>query len=139
MHVARNNLTAQTPSVDMGGLFSGLVGTTLPGADMNSLTGYDPGAAMAGNSSSGSGIGQGADTSYSSYSSTNMAQTYLAMNTQTGTLIHNASAGGTTIHYGGVTVPINLPKDAQIDEQKLATILKKELSSLHITGKVATS
>ena len=139
MHMARNNLTAQTPSVDMGGLFSGLVGTTLPGADMNSLTGYDPGAAMAGNSSSGSGIGQGADTGYSSYSSTNMAQTYLSMNTQTGTLVHNAASGGTTIHYGGVTVPINLPQGAQIDEQKLATILKKELSSLHINGKVASS
>jgi cell wall-associated NlpC family hydrolase len=133
-----NNLLAQSPGAQATGLFSGLVGSSVPaGVDMNSIMGYDPATAMSGGSTGGSGMGQGNDSSYFSSSSTNMAQTYLSMNSQTGTLVHNApSNGGTTIHYGGVTVPINLPQGAQIDEQKLATILKKELISLNINSGV---
>ena len=68
-----------------------------------------------------------------------MAQQYLYTNSKTGTLEVSNTAGGTVIHYGGVTIPINLPNGAKIDEQILATLIKKEFNSIGIRAKVANS
>jgi cell wall-associated NlpC family hydrolase len=126
------------------GLFSGLVGNTIStgtsgGIDMNSLRGYDSAGAMSGGMVSGTGLGQGAEGSSYDYSSTNMAQSYLSMNSRTGILETPTRAGGTTVHYGGVTIPITLPQGSQIDAKELASMIKKELVFININAKVATT
>jgi hypothetical protein len=126
------------------GFVSGLVGNrigsgTSGSIDMNSLLGYDPNSAMSGGTVSGSGLGQGAEGSSSAYPSTNMAQSYLSMNSRTGILETSSHSGGTTFHYGGVTIPITLPQGSQVDAKELASMIKKELVSININAKVATT
>ena len=67
-----------------------------------------------------------------------MAKTYLSINHKTGTL-EASVANGTTINYGGVTITVPVPQGAQMDEQKLASLIKKEFVSIGINAKVANS
>jgi cell wall-associated NlpC family hydrolase len=144
-HRSVTSLPGGSAGVGSGaGFLSGLVGHSIGsgtsgGIDMNSLLGYDPNSAMSGGAVSGSGLGQGAEGSYSSYPSTNMAQSYLSMNSRTGILEASSPSSGTTVHYGGVTIPITLPQGSQIDAKELASMIKKELVSININAKVATT
>ena len=129
---------------NLGRILSGFTNNTMSGSisstiSMNDLMGYNPSQAMSGGSVSSSGLGQGSTDGGSSPTSTNMAQQYLYTNSKTGTLEVSNTAGGTVIHYGGVTIPINLPNGAKIDEQALATLIKKEFNSIGIRAKVANS
>jgi hypothetical protein len=114
-------------------------GGSTGGVDMNSLMGYDAAGAMSGGVVAGSGLGQGADNGSFAYSSTNMAQNYLSINSRTGTIETSSHAGGTVVNYGGVTIPITVPHGSQIDAKELASMVKKELVSININAKVATS
>jgi hypothetical protein len=119
--------------------FSGGAGSTGSSINIGSLMGMNPANAMSGGSVGGSGLGQGADTSSVNYGATNMGQNYLSMNSSTGILEKSPSNGGTTVHYGGVTIPITLPKDSQIDPHQLASMIKTQLMSINIHAKVASS
>ena len=125
-------------------ILAGFSNNTMSGSvrssiSMNDLLGYTPSQAMSGGSVSGTGIGQGSVGGENSYMGTGMAQQYLYTNSKTGTLEVSNAAGGTVIHYGGVTIPIHLPNGAKIDEQALATLIKKEFNSIGIRAKVANS
>jgi len=143
LHVPNRSVTSMAGNAS--GLFAGLVGSRVStgvngSIDMNSLLGYDASSAMSGGTTSGSGLGQGATDGSYAYSSPNMAQSYLSMNSKTGILeaaSHNS--GGTTINYGGVTIPITLPQGSQVDAKELAALVKKELVSININAKVASS
>ena len=129
---------------NLGQILSGFTNNTMSGSisssiSMNDLMGYNPSQAMSGGSVSGTGLGQGSTEGANSYMGTNMAQQYLYTNSKTGTLEVSNTAGGTVIHYGGVTIPINLPNGAKIDEQALAILIKKEINSIGIRAKVANS
>lgn len=127
---------------NLSGLLSGMSANTLQvgtqNANMNDLMGYTPSQAMGGGTSSPSGIGQGATNGETSYQSSAMAKTYLSINHKTGTL-EASVANGTTINYGGVTITVPVPQGAQMDEQKLASLIKKEFVSIGINAKVANS
>ena len=143
LHLPKRSITSLPGGVGAS-FFSGLIGNTLSsnssgGIDMNSLLGYDPSSAMSGGTVSGTGLGQGAMDSSSAYPMGNMAQSYLSMNTRTGILEASTQNGGTTVHYGGVTIPITVPQGSQIDAKELASMIKKELVSINIHAKVATS
>ena len=68
-----------------------------------------------------------------------MAQKYFYINSKTGTLEVSTGMSGTTINYGSVTIPINVPQGQQFDEQKLAKLIKQQITSLNIHAKVAKS
>jgi len=143
LHLPKRSITSLPGGVGAS-FFSGLIGNTLSsnssgGIDMNSLLGYDPSSAMSGGTVSGTGLGQGAMDFSSAYPMGNMAQSYLSMNTRTGILEASNQNGGTTVHYGGVTIPITVPQGSQIDAKELASMIKKELVSINIHAKVATS
>jgi hypothetical protein len=128
-----------TMAGNLSGLLQGMVGNTFSGGslNLNDLVGYDPKQAMSGGvSSGGGGLGQGADLS-TSYTSA-MAQSYLSFNSKTGTLEASAPNGGISHNYGGVTINVPVPQGQQIDEKKLASLIKKELISINIHSKVAT-
>jgi cell wall-associated NlpC family hydrolase len=129
---------------NLGHILSGFTNNTMSGSlpsniFMNDLMGYNPSQAMSGGVVGGTGLGQGSTEGANSNISTNMAQQYLYTNSKTGTLEVSNTAGGTVIHYGGVTIPINLPNGAKIDEQALAILIKKEINSIGIRAKVANS
>lgn len=127
---------------NLSGLLSGMSANTLQvgtqNVNMNDLMGYTPSQAMGGGTSSPSGLGQGATNGETSYQSSAMAKTYLSINHKTGTL-EASVANGTTINYGGVTITVPVPQGAQMDEQKLASLIKKEFVSIGINAKVANS
>ena len=129
---------------NLSGLLAGITGTLSGGStgsiNMNDIMGYSAGDAMSGGvTSGGSGLGQGAVSSSSGYQGSNMAQKYFYMNSKTGTLETSTGASGTNINYGSVTIPITVPQGQQFDEQKLAKLIKQQLTSLNISAKVATS
>ena len=129
---------------NLGHILAGFTSNNMSGSitsniSMNNLMGYNPSQAMSGGSVSGTGLGQGSTEGPNSTTGANMAQQYLYTNSKTGTLEVSNTAGGTVIHYGGVTIPINLPNGAKIDEQILATLIKKEFNSIGIRAKVANS
>ena len=129
-----------TMAGNLSGLLRGITGTKFSGGslNMNDLLGYDPSQAMSGGvSSTGSGLGQGADIS-TSHAAATMAQSYLYFNSKTGTLETSAPSNGINHNYGGVTINIPVPQGQPFDEQKLATLIKKELLSINIHSKVAT-
>jgi hypothetical protein len=115
---------------------TGQIGTQ--SINMNELMGYDASQAMSGGMSNSSGLGQGADSGLTFYPSTSMAKSYLSINSRTGTL-EASSSNGTTINYGGVTITVPVPQGTQLDEQKLASLIKKEMTSIGINAKVANS
>jgi len=123
----------------MASLSGGMTGGGIQGLNMNELMGYSPSSAMSGGMAGGSGIGQGASSSTLNYSSAKMAKSYLSINPKNGTLDPSSNAGGTTITYGDITIPITVPQGSQFDEQKLASLIKKELMSIGIHSKVASS
>jgi cell wall-associated NlpC family hydrolase len=128
-----------TMAGNLSGLLQGMVGNTFSGGSvsLNDLVGYDPKQAMSGGvSSGGGGLGQGADLSDSHTAA--MAQSYLSFNSKTGTLEASAPNGGISHNYGGVTINIPVPHGQQLDEKKLASLIKKELTSINIHTKVAT-
>lgn len=130
------------PGTSANSLFAGLIGNTMSGnsGDLGAVMGMNPADAMSGGSVGGSGLGQGAANENYNYGSTNMGQTYLSINTKTGILESSPrSAAGTTINYGGVTIPITLPQGTQIDPQQLASAIKSQLTSININTKVASS
>ena len=129
---------------NLGQILSGFTNNTMSGSipsniSMSDLMGANPAQAMSGGSVSGTGLGQGSTEGPNSTTGANMAQQYLYTNSKTGTLEVSNTAGGTVIHYGGVTIPINLPNGAKIDEHMLATLIKKEFNSIGIRAKVANS
>ena len=129
---------------NLNGILSHMVGSLTgssgnSGINMNELMGYSPNAAMSGGATGGSGIGQGASNGVNAYSSANMAQKYFYINSKTGTLEVSTGMSGTTINYGSVTIPINVPQGQQFDEQKLAKLIKQQITSLNIHAKVAKS
>lgn len=129
---------------NLGNILAGFTNNTMSGSidsniSMNDLIGYNPSQAMSGGSVSGTGLGQGSTEGANLTMGTGMAQQYLYTNSKTGTLEVSNTAGGTVIHYGGVTIPINLPNGAKIDEHMLATLIKKEFNSIGIRAKVANS
>ena len=129
---------------NLGHILAGFTSNNMSGSitsniSMNDLMGYNPSQAMSGGSVSGTGLGQGSTEGPNSTTGANMAQQYLYTNFKTGTLEVSNTAGGTVIHYGGVTIPINLPNGAKIDEHMLATLIKKEFNSIGIRAKVANS
>lgn len=129
-----------TMAGNLSGLLQGMVGNSFSGGsiNMNDLLGYDPNQAMSGGvSASGSGLGQGSEKS-TSYASGAMANSYLYFNSKTGTLETSAPNSGVSHNYGGVTINVPVPQGQPFDEQKLATLIKKELLSINITSKVAT-
>ena len=137
---AKTSVTSMSGS--LSAILSGMAATTgqigTQSTNMNELMGYDASQAMSGGMSSSSGLGQGADSGLTFYPSTSMAKSYLSINSRTGTL-EASSSNGTTINYGGVTITVPVPQGTQLDEQKLASLIKKEMTSIGINAKVANS
>ena len=129
-----------TMAGNLNGLLKGMTGTTFSGGSLNmsDLLGYDANQSMNGGvSSGGGGLGQGADMG-SPHAAATMAQSYLYFNTKTGTLETSAPSSGVNHNYGGVTINVPVPQGQTFDEQKLATLIKKELLSINIHSRVAT-
>jgi cell wall-associated NlpC family hydrolase len=139
-NLLKGHRSPTTMAGNLSGLLKGMTGTTFSGGslNMNDLLGYDPNQAMTGGvSSGGGGLGLGSDSSSSS-TAANMAQSYLYFNAKTGILESSAPGSGISHNYGGVTINIPVPHGQQLDEKKLATLIKKELLSINIQSKVAT-
>lgn len=121
--------------IDLSGMLQGLMGGA-GGSVVSkaSLMGSSPKDAMSG----GSGMGQGSDSGSYSSSSTSMVNTYLAMNTKTGSL-EVASPGSPIHNYGGVNINVYPEKGSHIDEHKLATAIRKEFVSIGINARVAST
>jgi hypothetical protein len=59
------------------------------------------------------------------------------INSKTGIL--EASAGGqSVINYGGVTIPINIPQGAKIDEKELSKLIANQIKNIGINVRMAT-
>jgi cell wall-associated NlpC family hydrolase len=143
-NVLTGNRSATTMAGNLSSILSGFTGNGMTGGavqniNMNELVGYNPTSAMNGGMAGGSGLGQGATSSNMVYPSGHMAKTYLSINPKNGTLETSSNPGGTTITYGDITIPITVPQGSQFDEQKLASLIKKEFMSIGITSKVASS
>ena len=103
------------------------------------LRGNTPQDAMSGGVSSSSGLGLGGEASsiYTPTSSTNDSHRYMFINSKTGIL--EASAGGqSVINYGGVTIPINIPQGAKIDEKELSKLIANQIKNIGINVRMAT-
>jgi len=139
-NLLKGHRSPTTMAGNLSGLLKGMTGTTFSGGSisMNDLLGYDANQAMSGGvSSGGGGLGQGADMP-TAHSAATMAQSYLYFNSKTGTLETSAPSNGINHNYGGVTINVPVPQGQQLDEKKLATLIKKELLSISIQSKVAT-
>ena len=113
-----------------------------PSVTATDLMGYTPASAMSGGGSVSSGLGMGSSSGMSSSASSsgNMARQYMFINSKTGKLDSSVDNGGgqTTVNYGGVTIKVDVPQGAKIDEKQLSKLIKEELLSIDISAKVAT-
>lgn len=146
-------INAKTGAADMGNLLGGN-GNTLSGGSgggyggfpaaigsaltPEALRGVSAQDAMGSPSAGGSGLGMGAEGPENRTSAIAMAsiKSSMVLNSKTGVLEHSAG-NGTTIHYGGVTIPITV-KDA-VSAKEVGKIVKEELTKLSINAKVVSS
>ena len=127
---------------NLSGILESIGGNTLSGVNnqgvsTSDLRGYNAAQAMSGGGVGGSGMGLGSTAGASAIPTNGMSQRYLSISPKTGTLDASVNTGQPTINYGGVTITVPVPQGSQLDEQKLATLIKKELVSIGIQTKVA--
>ena len=121
-----------------GGGYGGFPGAIASALTPEALRGVGAEQAMGSPSAGGSGNGMGAEGPENRSSAIAMASinSSMVLNKRTGALEY-ASGQGTTINYGGVTIPITV-KDA-VSAKEVGKIVKDELTKLSINAKVASS